>query len=122
MTDQQMDRLIGGLLRAGVILAAAVTLAGGVWHMVQTGTALPDYRIFRGEPAELRSVGGVLRGVVAGHSADLIQLGLLLLIATPVARVAFSVYAFAAQGDRTYVIITLIVFGVLAASLAGFQL
>ena len=122
MTDQHMDRLIGGLLRAGVILAAAVTLAGGVWHLAQAGTAMPGYRIFRGEPAELRSVAGVLRGVAAGHSADLIQLGLLLLIATPIARVAFSVYAFAAQGDRTYAIITLIVFGVLAASLAGFQL
>ena len=122
MTDESMDRLIGGLLRAGVIVSAAVTLAGGVWHLAQFGSALPNYRIFRGEPAELRSVGGVLKGVAAGHSADLIQLGLLLLIATPVARVAFSVYAFAAQRDQTYVVITLIVLGGLAASLAGFQL
>ena len=117
-----MDRLIGGLLRFGVIVSAVVTLAGGVWRLAQSGSGIPDYRIFHGEPAELRSVGGVLRGVAAGHSADLIQLGLLLLIATPIARVAFSVYAFAAERDLTYVIITLIVLAGLAASLAGVQL
>ena len=62
---------------------------------------------------------GVLRGVGAGRSAALIQLGLLLLIATPIARVALAAVAFATQRDRTYVIITLIVLAVLAASLAG---
>ena len=122
MTDEKMDRLIGGLLRGGVILSAAITLAGGVWHFVQAGSVMPHDRTFHGEPAELRSVGGVLRGVAEGHSFSLIQLGLLILIATPIARVAFSVYAFAAEGDHTYVIITLIVLAALAASLAGLQL
>jgi uncharacterized membrane protein len=117
-----MDRLIGGLLRGGVILSAAVTMAGGVWHLWQFGGGAPQDRIFHGEPAELCSVGGVLRGVAAGHSASLIQLGLLLLIATPIARVAFSVYAFASKRDRTYVVITLIVLAALAASLADLQL
>lgn len=114
-----MDRWIADLLRGGVILAAVVALSGGLWHAVQTGTAVPDLRIFRGEPAELRSVLGVLRGVAAGHSATLIQLGLLLLIATPIARVALAAVAFATQRDRTYIVITLIVLAVLAASLAG---
>uniref|UniRef100_Q01NC3 DUF1634 domain-containing protein n=1 Tax=Solibacter usitatus (strain Ellin6076) TaxID=234267 RepID=Q01NC3_SOLUE len=117
-----MDRLIGGLLRGGVILSAAVTLAGGAWHFVQAGSLVPHDRVFRGEPAELRSVGGVLHGVAAGHAETLIQLGLLILIGTPIARVAFSVYAFAAEGDRTYVMITLIVLAALAASLAGLRL
>ncbi len=122
MTDEQMDRRIGGLLRGGVIASAATVVAGGVWHLVQAGDAAPHDRIFHGEPAELRSVGGVLHGVAAGHSESLIQLGLLLMIATPIVRVAFSVYAFAAEGDRTYVGITLIVLAALALSLAGFQL
>ena len=47
------------------------------------------------------------------HSRGLIQFGLLLLIAVPVARVAFSVVAFALQRDRTYVVVTLIVLAVL---------
>jgi uncharacterized membrane protein len=119
MTDERMDRIIGNLLRAGVTLAAAVLLAGEIWHMVQTGSGLPNYKVFRGEPSELRSAAGVLRGVSQGHSADLIQLGLLLLIATPVARVAFSVWAFAAQRDKAYVVITLIVLAALVLSLTG---
>ncbi len=119
MTDEQMDRIIGNLLRAGVILAASVVLAGEIWHMVQRGSGLPNYKVFRGEPSELRSVAGVVGGVLQGHSADLIQFGLLLLIATPVVRVAFSVWAFAVQRDRAYVVITLIVLAALVVSLAG---
>jgi uncharacterized membrane protein len=64
-------------------------------------------------------VAGVFRGVGAGHSASLIQLGLLLLLATPVARVALMAVAFTTQRDWTYVVISLIVLTVLAASLAG---
>jgi uncharacterized membrane protein len=114
-----MDQWIGGLLRGGVVLAAVVALAGGIWHVAQAGTGAPDLRVFRGEPGDLRSVAGVLRGVGAGHSASLIQLGLLLLIATPVARVALAAAGFATQRDWTYVVISLIVLAVLAASLAG---
>ena len=119
MTDHEMDQKIGVLLRVGVIAAVVVTLSGGIWHLAQSGGASPDLRVFHGEPAELRSVKGVLGGVAAGHATSLIQLGLLLLIATPVARVMFCVYAFAAQRDRTYVAITLIVLAALAAGLSG---
>ncbi len=49
----------------------------------------------------------------------IIQLGLLLLVATPVARVIFSVAAFALQQDWIYVVITLIVLAVLGFSLLG---
>jgi uncharacterized membrane protein len=114
-----MEQWIGALLRGGVVLAAAVAFSGGVWHAVQAGAGAPDLRVFHGEPAELRSALGVFRGIGAGHPAALIQLGLLLLIATPVARVALAAVAFATQRDRTYVVITLIVLAVLAAGLAG---
>jgi uncharacterized membrane protein len=50
---------------------------------------------------------------------SIIQFGLLLLIATPVARVLISAVAFALQRDRTYVLITLAVLGVLLLSLWG---
>ncbi|HXU49289.1 MAG TPA: DUF1634 domain-containing protein, partial [Candidatus Binatia bacterium] len=49
----------------------------------------------------------------------LIQLGLLLLIATPVARVIFSVFAFLYERDWKYVFFTLIVLGLLIFSLFG---
>ena len=117
--DEHLDRTIGSLLRAGVILAASVVFIGGVWELARYGSAVPNYRSFRGAPAELRSVAGVLSSVVSGKPGGLIQLGLLLLIATPIARVGFSVFAFAAQRDRLYVILTLVVLAILCGSLFG---
>jgi uncharacterized membrane protein len=116
-TDERVERVIGTLLRWGVILAAAVVLAGGVMYLARHGSTIPDYRVFRGEPSDLRTVSGIVTGAISWHSRGLILFGLLLLIATPVARVAFSVVAFALQKDRTYVVVTLIVLAVLLYSL-----
>jgi len=110
---------MGNLLRAGVGLAAAVVLVGGLVYLVRHGTAQPDYQVFRGEPADQRSIRGIVADALKLRGRGIIQLGLLLLIATPVARVAFSVYAFARQGDRIYVVVTLIVLTLLLYGLAG---
>ena len=119
LTDRQMDRIIGALLRYGVMLSALVVAAGGAWYLIQYGGTKPNYRVFRGEPEYLRHVRGIVSGIPGFHCRRMIQLGLLLLIATPVARVAFSVVAFALERDRTYVAITLIVLAVLIFSLTG---
>jgi len=118
-TDEQMDNVIGLMLRWGVILSAAFVLGGGIWYILQFGQQTPDYRTFRGEPAAMRSVTGIVRGVAALDPRAWIQLGLLILIATPVARVLFSIAAFAAQRDGAYVAITLIVASILFYSLFG---
>jgi uncharacterized membrane protein len=78
-----------------------------------------EFTVFVGEPADLRNVSGIVRDALALRGRGLIQLGLLLLIATPVARVAFSVVAFAMQRDRLYVVVALIVLAVLMYSLTG---
>jgi uncharacterized membrane protein len=67
----------------------------------------------------LRTFSGILADATAFRGRGIIQLGLLLLIATPVARVAFSVVAFALERERLYVIVTLAVLAVLLFSLAG---
>ena len=121
-TNQQVETIIGNLLRGGVILAALVVFIGGMFYLFRYGLAYPDYRVFRGEPTDLRTVHGILTDALSFHRRGLIQLGLLLLIATPVARVAFSIYAFLRQGDRTYVVVTLIVFTILLYSLFGGRL
>jgi uncharacterized membrane protein len=116
-TDDAMEQLIGNLLRYGVLLAAAVVLLGGLLYLVQHGSGQPAYHAFQGEPTALRNLHDVVLGAVALQSRSLIQLGLLLLIATPVARVALSLIAFAVQGDKMYVVITAIVLAVLGYSL-----
>jgi uncharacterized membrane protein len=119
LTDRKMDEIIGAMLRYGVMLSASVVAAGGIWYLIQYGTTPPGYHVFRGEPEYLRHLRGIVSGVPGFHCRRVMQLGLLLLIATPVARVAFSVVAFALQRDRAYVVITLIVLAVLLFSLTG---
>lgn len=116
-TDKRVESIVGNLLRAGVLLSAAVVLAGGILYLVHYGGNAPDYRVFRGEPAELKGVTGILKGAMSLHRRGLIQLGILILIATPVVRVIFAVIAFALQRDATYVIISMIVLGALSFSL-----
>jgi uncharacterized membrane protein len=117
--DQRIEDVIGNLLRAGVLLAAAVVLTGGIIYLVRHGGEPVEYRVFRGEPSDLRHVPGIVAGALALRGRGIIQLGLLLLIATPVIRVAFSVVGFAAEGDRMYVGFTLAVLVILLLSLLG---
>jgi len=116
-TDTQVEQTMGNLLRAGVLGAAAVVVLGGILYLAKYRSEPPNYRLFRGEPAELRSPAGIVRDALDFRNRGLIQLGLLLLIATPVARVLFSVYAFLRQRDYPYVVFTLIVLAVLLYSL-----
>lgn len=118
-SDQRVERLIGRLLRAGVFISAAVAVVGGILYLVRFGSETADYRTFRGVPHGLDSVSGVVTGAAGLHGRWIIQLGLLLLIATPVARVALSLVAFALQRDRTYVAITAVVLSLLIFSLIG---
>ena len=118
-TDKQMDVAIAVILRAGVILSAVTVLVGAFFYLRHYGYSHPDYRVFMGEPADLCSIPGIVADALAIKSGGIIQLGLLLLIATPIVRVAFAVVAFALQRDRVYVIVTLIVLGVLLFSLLG---
>ena len=116
-TDYRIEQIIGNLLRAGVMLAAAVVLVGGVLYLVQHGTERADYRTFYGVPENLRNAPGIVREALAFHSQGIIQLGLLLLVLTPISRVAFSAVGFLEERDKMYVVITLIVLAVLLFSL-----
>ena len=118
-TDQRIENIVGNLLRAGVLVCAVVVLCGGVLYLIKYGHAPAEYRIFRGEPTDLKSVSGIVRDAFTLHSRGIIQLGLLLLIATPVARVAFSIFGFAEEKDRMYVVFTVIVLLILLYSLIG---
>jgi uncharacterized membrane protein len=118
----RLERAIGLLLRAGVSLAAALVASGGALYLARHGADLPDYRVFHGEPADLRSPAGLLAGARELHGRILIQLGLLVLLATPVARVALSLAAFARERDGLYLGVTLLVLLVLLYSILGARL
>ena len=118
-TDQDVEIIIANLLRAGVTLAAVTVLAGGFLFLLRHGFSHASYQVFAGEPTDLRHWRGILRAALALHGRGIIQLGLLFLIATPVARVAFSAFAFAIERDWLYVGISTFVLMVLLYSLLG---
>ena len=117
LTDKQVEGFIGQVLRAGTLLSSAVTAVGIGLYLLRKGSTKPDYRVFHAANGKLLSFHHLLSNVVHGEPFAIIQLGILLLIATPVARVAFLVGAFALERDRMYVAVSGIVLVVLLFSL-----
>ena len=112
MTDERLDQIIGNLLRAGVAVAALVVAAGGIWYLVAVGAAPADFRHFHATP------GWRLWTALTGPEIVILA-GLLILVATPIARVGFSLVAFALEHDFIYVGITLLVLIVLLYSIVS---
>ncbi len=117
--DLKIEQIIGVLLRVGVSLSAVMVFAAGIAYLWQNHAVRVSYQQFHGEPAELISVAGVVRGAATMDTLALMQLGLLILIATPVARVLFAAFAFALEHDWLYMVVSLIVLTVLLATLTG---
>ncbi len=115
--DRLIDERISIILRAGMVISAIVIAIGGLLYLLRHGGPVPDYRVFHGIAAPLTSVTGIVHSALQGSSAAIIQMGLLLLIATPVARVLFSVIAFWMERDFLYVVISGLVLLVLLYSL-----
>lgn len=118
-TDKQMDSIIANLLLGGVLLAGLIVLVGGGLYLARYGSARPDFRVFRGEPTDLRTLTGIISDAASLRSRGVIQMGLIVLIATPVLRVAFCLISFLQQRDRLYALVTLVVLTLLLVSLAG---
>lgn len=117
--DARLEKVVSALLIAGVLFSALVVLAGGVCFFFHHGEERPDYHTFHSVPEQYRSIRGVVAAAGPSDCHAVIQLGLLLLILTPIARVAFSMVAFAFERDRTYVVLTAIVLVILLYSLVA---
>jgi uncharacterized membrane protein len=118
-TDERLERFISTLLRTGVLVSGSVVLAGGICYLLGHGTERTAYRVYHEEAAAYRSMRAIVGGAAHLDCRAVIQFGLLLLIATPMARVALSLAAFAFERDRTYVVITIIVLAILLYGLVS---
>jgi uncharacterized membrane protein len=117
--DQRLEQFVSAILRVGVIASALITLVGGVLYLASGGGARVDYHTFRGEPMSLRRVSDIVADAAALNPRGIMQLGIVLLLATPLMRVILSAVSFALQKDALYVVVTLMVFSVLLFSLLG---
>ena len=107
------------VLASGVLLSAVVVLVGGALYLARNPSLDPDYRVFVGEPGDLRTVTGIIGQSAALKGEGIIQLGLLLLVLTPVARVAMSVVVFGRERDLAFTAVTLTVLTLLLVGLIG---
>jgi uncharacterized membrane protein len=109
LTDDAVEQLVGRLLQIGVAVAALVVIVGGFMLLARHGGEVPNFSTFAGEPEAIRTLYGVVHGLMAADARSIVQFGLLLLIATPILRVAFTWVAFLMQRDWVYVAITTVV-------------
>lgn len=117
--DKDMQVIIGNLLRGGVLLSTGIVIAGGIVYLIRHGQELPEYRTFHGQPREFRTIPGIFRGIWDHKGRAVIQLGILVLIATPVIRVAFSIVGYLFEKDYLYTAVTLIVLAIILFSMLG---
>lgn len=97
---------LAGVLHWGILLAAVAIAVAGALYLARHGNDAPQYHQFHGEPRALLSVSGILRNAAQGQTLGLLMAGLLLLIATPIARVVGALLAFAVRRDLMYAIIS----------------
>jgi uncharacterized membrane protein len=117
-----VDTAISRLLRTGVVVSMAVVIIGLAFTFIHhpqyvrstsaLGRLTDPGAMY---PHRLNEVAGQIR---SGRGQAIVMLGLLMLIATPVTRVAFSIVAFALERDRLYVAITAAVLLLLVVSFA----
>ena len=115
--DKTLEIIIGYTLRTGVITSAVIVLIGGIIYLVQNSSTVPHYHAFQAASTRADNLSGIMDNIQALNSYGIIQLGLLVLIATPIARVILSVVAFALERDLLYMGATLIALGILLYSL-----
>ncbi|WP_183576218.1 DUF1634 domain-containing protein [Mucilaginibacter sp. X5P1] len=118
--DRDMEQFIGLQLRYGVIISSLIVLTGGLIYLQQSGgLALPAYSQFIGTKAGFTSIGQIITGLGTLNARSIIQFGVVVLIATPILRIAFSLVGFVIEKDRLYILITLIVLSVMMISIFG---
>jgi uncharacterized membrane protein len=117
--DTDIQTAIGWVLRIGVYLSIAIVCFGGIFYIIRHGHEVPNYRVFRGVPDFVRTISGVVNGVLTLRGRAIIQGGIVLLIATPIIRVMFSAIGFIIEKDHLYTGITLLVLLIIFLSMLG---
>ena len=115
--DRDIENIMGNLLLYGVLASLFVVLIGAAFYLLQHGSETPNYKKFLGEPKRLSELKQVWYSAFQGRGRSITQLGLFILIATPIARIFFSIIGYILERDYLYIIITVIVLGVILFSL-----
>jgi uncharacterized membrane protein len=119
--DRDLQVIIGWILRAGVTVSMLIVFIGGVIFVWRHGQSIPDYKKFKGVPDFIHDTHGIINGALNFKGQAIIQLGIMLLIATPILRVAFSAIGFILEKDYLYTALTVVVLLIILASMLSGQ-
>src|SRR5476651_210903 len=97
--DTDMQLLLGRVLRAGTVISISIVFLGGIIYLYRHGHSVADYKTFVGVPDFVQHAGSLFNGAFMLKGQAIIQLGIILLIATPILRVMFSAIGFVLEKD-----------------------
>jgi uncharacterized membrane protein len=115
--DRDMQQLLGHELRTGTIVSITIVFIGGVFFIYRHGHSISNYRTFKGIPSFIQTASGIFHGIGALKGQAMIQLGIVLLIATPILRIVFSAIGFVLEKDYMYLAISILVLGIISFSM-----
>jgi uncharacterized membrane protein len=119
--DTDMQLLLGRVLRAGTVISICVVFFGGIVYLHRHGNSIADYKEFKGIPDFVQHAGSLIKSAFMLKGQAIIQLGIILLIATPILRVIFSTIGFVLERDYMYVGISLLVLFIIFLSMISGQ-
>lgn len=115
-TDVDLNRSVGNLLRLGVILSVAISLVGFI-KLFSEGFVMPKkYKMLNMGSSSEKVWGSFWDSLCKGEGMAIIQLGILLLILTPLVRIIFALIGYLKEKDYIYVVISLIVLAIMTVS------
>jgi uncharacterized membrane protein len=110
-----IEKKIGAVLLAGTLFSMAVVLIGGIWYLSQFGNDNVQFELLRSMPKS-RSIDEIWRVALSFTPLGIVELGLLLLVATQLLRVAMLCVFYAIIGDYGFTSISCFVLLVLIYS------
>nr|WP_314498123.1 DUF1634 domain-containing protein [uncultured Chryseobacterium sp.] len=115
-TDVDLNRSVGNLLRLGVILSVIISLVGFV-KLFTEGFKMPrKYKLLEMGTSSEKVWSQFWETLCKGEGMAIIQLGILILIFTPLMRIIFALIGYLKEKDYLYVLISSIVLAIMAVS------
>lgn len=120
-SEKRLQSVVSVTLRSGVLFASVIGIVGGLLFLATYGSETVNFSSFDGTASPYVSLSSISRALGAGGQVEylaVVQIGVIVLLLTPIVRVALSIVGFTLAGDKTYVAITTVVLLTLIASIA----
>ncbi|RMZ59535.1 DUF1634 domain-containing protein [Chryseobacterium nematophagum] len=115
-TDVDLNRSVGNLLRLGVVLSVITSLIGFIKLFLEGFKMPKKYSLLNIGSSSEKVWGHFWNSLCKGEGMAIIQLGILLLIFTPLMRIIFALVGYLKEKDYVYVVISSIVLVIMAIS------